>query len=111
VAKIGCVRPTCQAGWPCNLAGWPSFLLAPPLGIGYLKHHLFWTCRQNVFCKCANTWSAGQGDMASQPHLGSVEPMLSAMSFPHVILSMTLPDFRHNEDMHGFWSIWCFSVI
>jgi hypothetical protein len=32
--KIGRVRPTCQAGPP-------SFLLAPPLGIGYLEHHLF----------------------------------------------------------------------
>jgi hypothetical protein len=54
---------------------------------------------------------AGQGDVAGWPHLGSVEPMLYATSFPHVILSMTLPYFGHNEDMHGFWSILCFSII
>jgi hypothetical protein len=57
--KIGCARPTCQAGQPCNLAGWPSFLLAPPLGIGYLEHCLCRTHRQNGFWKCANTWSVG----------------------------------------------------
>jgi hypothetical protein len=47
--KIGRGRPTCQADWHCNLAGRPSFLLAPPLGIGYLKHRLCWTCGQNGF--------------------------------------------------------------
>jgi hypothetical protein len=31
--KIGCVGPTCQTSQPCNLAGQPSSLLAPPLGI------------------------------------------------------------------------------
>jgi hypothetical protein len=41
--KIGHVRPTCQIGQPCNLAGRPSFLLALPLGIEYLEHRLFWT--------------------------------------------------------------------
>jgi hypothetical protein len=39
--KIGRVGPTCQAGRPCNLARRPSFLLAWPLCIGYLEHHLF----------------------------------------------------------------------
>jgi hypothetical protein len=38
--KIGHLRPNCQAGQPCNLVGRPSFLLAPPLGIGYLEHRL-----------------------------------------------------------------------
>jgi hypothetical protein len=57
--KIGRVRSICQAGQPCNLAGQPSFLLAPPLGIGYLEHRLCWTRRQNGFWKCANTWPAG----------------------------------------------------
>jgi hypothetical protein len=33
-SKIGRMRPTCQAGQP-------SFLLAPPLGIGYLENLLF----------------------------------------------------------------------
>jgi hypothetical protein len=109
--KIGRVRCTCQVSRPCNLAGWPSFLLAPPLGIGYLEHRPYWTCIENGFWKCANTWPAGQGDVASRPHLVSVEPMLFATSFPRVIFSVTMPYFGHNEDMHGFWSIWCFSVI
>jgi hypothetical protein len=108
---IGRVRPTCQASRPCNLAGRPSFLLAPPLGIGYLEYRLCWTHRQNSFWKCANSWLAGQGDVASWPHLGSVEPMLCAMSFPRVIFSVTMPYFGHNKDMHEFCSIWCFSFI
>jgi hypothetical protein len=89
----------------------PSFLLAPHLGIGYLKLLLCWTCRQNGFWKCANTWSVGWGDGANQPHLDSVELVLCATSFSHVIFSVTMPYFWHNEDMHGFWSIWCFSII
>jgi hypothetical protein len=67
--------------------------------------------RQNGFWKCTNTWSARKGDMADRTHLGSVEPVLCTMSFPCVILSVTMPYFGHNEDMHGFWSIWCFSII
>jgi hypothetical protein len=102
--KIGCVRPTYQAGQP-------SFLLAPPLGIGYLEHRLCWTCIQNGFWKCANTWPAGQGDVVDRPHLGSVEPVFCATSFPRVKFSMAMPYFGHNDDMHGFWSIWYFSVI
>jgi hypothetical protein len=109
--KIGCGRPTCQVCRPCNLARRPSFFLAPPLGIGYLKHRLCWTCRQNSFWKCTNTSPPGQGDVAGRTHLGSVQPVLCATSFPRVIFSMTMPSFGHNEDMHGFWSIWCFSDI
>jgi hypothetical protein len=110
-SKIGCVGPTCQAGWPCNITGWSGFLPAPPLGIGYLEHRLWWTRRQNDFWKWTNTWLAGQGDVADRQHLCSVEPVLCATSFPHVILSVTMPSFGYNEDMHGFWSIWCFSFI
>jgi hypothetical protein len=108
--KIRHVRPTCQGGQPCNLVRWPSFLLAPPLGIWYLEHRLCWTHRQNGFWKCANTWPTDQGDVVSRPHLGSVEPVLCTTSF---LMScfLWLPYFGHNEDMHGFWSIWCFSVI
>jgi hypothetical protein len=40
--------------------------------------------------------------MAGRTHLGSVEPMLYATSFPCVILSVTMPYFGHNEGMHGF---------
>jgi hypothetical protein len=109
--KIGHVGPTCQAGRPCNLLRQPSFLLAPHLGIGYLEHRIYWTHRQKGFRKCNNTWSAGQGDVVGRPHLGSVEPMLCATSFPHVILSVTMPYFGHNEDTHGFWSRWWFFII
>jgi hypothetical protein len=100
--KIGHVGPTHQVGRPCNLANQASFHLAPPLGIGYLEYRLCWTCRQNSFWKCANTWPTGQGDVASWPHLGLVELMLCAMSSPHLILSVIMPYFGHNEDMHGF---------
>jgi hypothetical protein len=75
----------------------PSFLLAPPLGIGYLEHRLFWTRRQT---KCANTWPTGQGDVASWPHHVWIEPVLCAMSFSRVIFSVTMPHFGHNEYMH-----------
>jgi hypothetical protein len=109
--KIGHVGPTCQVDRPCNLVGWPSFLLAPPFGIRYLEHRLYWTRRQNGFWKCANTWPAGQGDVAGRSHLGSVEAVLCATSFPRVILSVTVPYFGHNEDMHGFLSIQIFSII
>jgi hypothetical protein len=54
--KIDRVRPTCQASQPCNLAGRPCFLLAPPLGIRYLEHCLCWTHWQNGLWICANTW-------------------------------------------------------
>jgi hypothetical protein len=97
--KIGHVGPTCQDGRPCNLAGWPSLLIAPPLAIGYLVDRHCWTHRQNSFLKCANTWPPGR------PYLGLVEPVLCVMAFHHVILSVTIPYFGHNEDMHGFWSI------
>jgi hypothetical protein len=35
--NIGHVGPTCQAGQPCNLARWLSFLLAPPLALDTLR--------------------------------------------------------------------------
>jgi hypothetical protein len=109
--KIGCVGPTCQASRPCNLAGRQSFLLAPPLGIGCLEHRLCLTHRQNSFLKCTNTWPVDQGDVAGQLQLGPVEPVLCDTLFSHVILSVTMPYFGHNEVMLGFWFIWCFSII
>jgi hypothetical protein len=100
--KIRHGTPNCQASRPCNLAGRPSFLLAPHLGIGYLKHRLCWTRRQNSFWKCTNTWPADQGDVVGQPHLSKVEPVLCATSFPRVIFSVTMPYFQHNEDIMDF---------
>jgi hypothetical protein len=49
--------------------------------------------------------------LAGRPHLGSVESVVCATSFPRVILSVIVPYCGHNEDIHGFWSIWCFFVI
>jgi hypothetical protein len=49
--KIGHARPTWQADRPCNLAGRPCFLIAPPLSIGYLEDCLCRTHRQNGFWK------------------------------------------------------------
>jgi hypothetical protein len=42
---------------------------------------------------------------------GHVDKTFCATSFSRVIFSMTMPHFGHNEDMNGFWSIWCFSII
>jgi hypothetical protein len=49
--------------------------------------------------------------LASRPHFGSVGPELCVTSSPHVILSVTMPYFRHIKDMHRFCSIWYFFVI
>jgi hypothetical protein len=87
-----------------RLAEWPSFLLAPPLGIGYLEHRLCWTRRQNGFFEMRQ-------HMTGWPHLGSVDPVLYTTSFPRVTFTVTMPYFGHNEDMHGVLSIWWFSII
>jgi hypothetical protein len=79
--------------------------------IGYSSYRLTLTRGENGFWKCANTWPSSQGDVAGRPHLDSIELVLYATSFPHVILSMTMPYFGHNEDMHGLWFIWCFFII
>jgi hypothetical protein len=100
-------RPADHATWP----GGQVSSLHCLSHIGYSSYRLTLTCGENGFCKSANTWPAGQGDVVGHSQPGSVEPVLYATSFPHVILSMTMPYFGHNEDMHGFWSIWCFSAI
>jgi hypothetical protein len=79
--------------------------------IGYSSYQLTLASGEDGFWKCSNTWPPGQGDVADWSHLGSVEPVLYATSFPHVILSVNMPYFGHNEDMCGFWSIWCFSIV
>jgi hypothetical protein len=99
---------TCQAGRPARVAGRPSFLAAPALGIGCPMHRPSLTHWQSGVWKGANTWPAGQGGGVGWPHFGSVAPRLCATSSHHVILSATMPYF---EDMHGFWSIWCFSFV
>jgi hypothetical protein len=70
--------------------------------IGYSSYRLTLTRGENGFWKFANTWLAGEGDVADRPYLGSVEPVLYATTFPHVILSVTMPYFGHNEGMHRF---------
>jgi hypothetical protein len=100
-------RPTSHATWSSDQV----FSLHDLSHIGYSCYQLTLTRGENGFWKCANTWMAGQGDVAGRPHLGSVEPVLFATSFPRVILFVSMPYFGHNEDMHGFWSIWWFLVI
>jgi hypothetical protein len=103
--KIRRVGPTWQADRPCNFAGRTSFLLAPPFPHWILLLSTYFdTWWERVLEMC-------QHMVGRCPHLGSVELVLYATSFPHIILSVTMPYFRHNNDMHGFWSIWCFSII
>jgi hypothetical protein len=80
----------CSYTWPTGHPTWPPLTL----GIGYPVNRPSLTCWQSKNWNGANTWSAG--------------PTLAWLGLGFVILSMT---FRHIEDMHGFWSIWCFSVI
>jgi hypothetical protein len=94
--------------WPARQ---PSYMATPTLGVGYLMHRPSLTRWQSEIWKGTNTWLAGQGGGAGRPHFGSVGPGLCAKSSPHVIFSVTMPYFGHIEDMHGFWSIWCFFVI
>jgi hypothetical protein len=77
----------------------------------HIDKTVFGNAPTHGFWKCANTWPADPGDVASRPHIVSVEPMLCATSFPRVIFSVTMSYLGHSEDMHGCWSIWCFSVI
>jgi hypothetical protein len=81
------------------------------LGIKYYVHQPSLTCWQSGNCNGTNTWPASQGGGAVQPHFGSVGLGHCATSSPRVLLSTTMPYFGHIEDIHGFWSIWCFSVI
>jgi hypothetical protein len=100
-------RPTSHPTWPSGQVSSLHCLSH----IGFSSYWLALTRDENRFWKCANTWPADQGDVAGRPHFGSVEPVLYAISFSRVILSVTMPYFGHNDDMHGFWSIWCFSII
>jgi hypothetical protein len=102
---------SCQASWLARVAGWPSFVAALILGIGYPVHWPPLTCWQSRIWKSANTWPADQGGGAGRPHFGLVGPRFCATSCPHVLFFVTMPYFGHIKDMHGFWSIWCFSVI
>jgi hypothetical protein len=96
---------TCQAGWPARVVGRWSFVAALTLGIGCYMHWPSLTHWQSGIWKGANTWPA------ARPHFGLVGPGLCATSSPHVIFSVTMPYFGHIEDMHRFWSIWCFFII
>jgi hypothetical protein len=109
--KVGLGGPTCQGGQLVRVAGWTSFLAASALGITDLLHRPPLTRVWNNFQKYANPWPAGQWSGAGWPHFGSGWPGLCATSSPRVILSVTMSYFWHNEDIHGFWAIWCFSII
>jgi hypothetical protein len=94
-------RPTGHATW---LGGQVSSLHHLS-HIRYSSYRLTLTHGENGFWKCANTWPASQGEVTGRLHLGSVEPVLYATSFPHVILPVTMPNFGQNDIMHGFWSV------
>jgi hypothetical protein len=100
-----------QASRPARVVWRPSFLAALTLGITDLLHRPPLTCVWNSFWKYAKLWPTSQGSGAGRPNFGLVGSELCAKSSPRVILSVTMSYFGHNEDMHGFWSIYCFSVI
>jgi hypothetical protein len=93
--------------WPASHPTWPP----PTLDIRYLVYWSSLTRWQSRNWNGANTWPASQGGGAGQPHFGLVGTRLCTTSSPCVILSVTIPYFGHIEDMHGFGSIWCFSII
>jgi hypothetical protein len=101
------VRPVGHLTWPGGQALWQHCLSH----IGYPSCWLKLTRVEDGFWKDEKPWPAGQGGAVGRPHFGSAGPRFCAMSSPHVILSVTTPGFGHNEDMYGFWSTWCFSVI
>jgi hypothetical protein len=82
-------RPTGHATW----SGGQISSLHCLSHSGYSSYLLTLTRGENGFWKCVNTWPTGQGDLASWPHLGSVEHVLYSTSFPHVILSVAMPYF------------------
>jgi hypothetical protein len=73
-------------------------------------HQLTLTHWQSGIWKGTNTWLASQGGGADRPHFG----LVGSCFVPHhplVSYSLWLPYFGHIEDMHGFWSIWCFFLF
>jgi hypothetical protein len=68
------------------------------------------TCMKQ-FLKIRQTLAGRPRKWGQPAHFGSVGPGLCATSSPHVVLSLAMFYFGHNEDMHGFWSILCFSII
>jgi hypothetical protein len=109
--KLGLRGPIYQADRPARVVRRPIFVAALTLIIGYLMHRPSLTRWQSRIWKGANTWLAGQGGGAGWLHFGSVGPGLCATSSTCVTFSVTMPYFGHMEDMHGFWSIWCFSLF
>jgi hypothetical protein len=91
-------KPASHATWP----GGQVFSSHRLSHIGYFSYQLTLTHGENGFWKCVEKWQAGQGDVPGRPHLSSVEPVLYATLFPLLILSVTMPYFGHNEDVHGF---------
>jgi hypothetical protein len=73
--KIGRLGPTCQAGRAAKFPPSTTFGHWIPWPAGHVLAHL-----QKL----------------------SIGPVLCAMSFPRVILFVTMPYFEHNEDIHGF---------
>jgi hypothetical protein len=67
-------------------------------------------CVESVISFVPNSGrSAKEWGRLAPPFL--VGPRLIATSSPCIKLSKSTPVFGHHEDMYGFWSVWCFSVI
>jgi hypothetical protein len=108
--KIGHVGRTCQASWPCNLAGRPSFSLHRHWALDTLSTTSAEHVDKMVF---GNAPTHGWSAKVMWP-AGHSLTRLSPCFVPHhflVSLSMTMPYFGHNVDMHALCSMWCFSVI
>jgi hypothetical protein len=101
--KVGLGGLTCQAGRPARVAGRPSFMATPTLGNGYPVHQSSLTRWQSGIWKGANTWPAGPTLALLGPGFVPQHPLMS--------YSLWMRYFGHIENMHGFWSIWRFSVI
>jgi hypothetical protein len=94
-------KPASHITWSGDQALWQHYLCH----FGYPFCRLKLTHVEDRFWKGAKPWPS------DRLPFGSVRPWLCATSSPHVILSVTMSYFGHNEDMNGFWSIWCFSVV
>jgi hypothetical protein len=101
------VRRASQLGWLGGKVSWLHQLWA----LDTLCTDLRWHIGKAKNLKRWHTWPAGQGGGADRSHFGSVGPGLCATSSPRVIFSVTMPYFGHIENIHGFWNIWCFSII
>jgi hypothetical protein len=111
-------------GGLCRCFGWKwgpgGPLVRPADQIGWTGGQVSWLHRLWVLDTAAPTFldTLAKWNLKGRQHLaGRPAPIwlgwarAFAKSSPHVIFYVTMPCFGHIEDMHRFWSIWCFSII